>query len=148
MVDILHRIGTRTQSPEPVYRALTEVEGLAGWWTADTEGSGMPGGNLRFRFPPLDGFDMEVVEAVPDKRVVWRVVNGPEEWIGTTVEWDLRQDGDWTIVLFAHRGWREPVEFLQHCSTKWATFLVSLKALVETGRGTPAPHDVPISEWH
>ena len=49
---------------------------------------------------------------------------------------------------FAHQGWREPVEFMHHCSTKWATFLMSLKALVETGVGAPAPHDVRISNWH
>jgi uncharacterized protein YndB with AHSA1/START domain len=148
MVDILHRIGARTSSPEKVYGALTDVDALAGWWTVETTGSGEVGGVLQFRFPPLGGFDMEVLEAVPDKRVLWRVVDGPPEWIGTTVEWDLRQDGEWTIVLFAHRGWSEPVEFMHHCSTKWATFLMSLKSLVETGAGAPAPDDVEISDWH
>ena len=76
-----------------------------------------------------------------DEKVSWRVVDGPEEWVGTTIDWDLRQDGDWTIVNFAHQGWREPVEFMHHCSTKWATFLLSLKSMVETGEGSPAPHD-------
>jgi hypothetical protein len=91
---------------------------------------------------------MEVLELRPRERVAWRVVDGPAEWIGTTVEFDLRQDGDYTIVLFAHRGWREPVEFMHHCSTKWASFLLSLKSLVETGKGAPAPRDVSISDWH
>ena len=148
MVDILHRVGARTATPAKVYEALTDVDALAGWWTADTTGSSEVGGRLEFRFPPVGGFDMEVVESVPDKRVSWRVVDGPEEWVGTTIDWDLRQDGDWTIVLFAHRGWREPVEFMHHCSTKWATFLMSLKAFVETGSGAPAPDDVTISDWH
>ena len=53
-----------------------------------------------------------------------------------------------TIVLFSHVGWKEPVEFMHHCSTKWATFLMSLKKLLETGKGEPAPHDVKISNWH
>lgn len=147
MVDILHRIGVKTSTPENVYDALTTVEGLAGWWTADTKGSGDVGGVLEFRFA-AGGFDMEVVELRPGERVAWRVVDGPEEWIGTTIDWDLRQDGDYTIVLFRHQGWKEPVEFMHHCSTKWATFLMSLKALVETGTGQPAPHDVRISNWH
>jgi hypothetical protein len=89
-----------------------------------------------------------VIEAVPDKRVSWQVVDGPEEWLATTVEWDLHRDGDYTIVLFRHAGWREPVEFMYHCSTKWGSFLMSLKSLVETGAGSPAPRDVPISDWH
>ncbi len=148
MVDILHRIGARTATPEKVYEALTTVEGLAGWWTVDTSGSGEVGSVLRFRVPPVGGFDMEVLEATPAKRVTWRVVEGPAEWIGTTIDWDLRQDGDWTIVLFTHAGWREPGEFMHHCSSKWGSFLISLKSLVETGEGAPAPRDVQISDWH
>jgi uncharacterized protein YndB with AHSA1/START domain len=148
MVDILHRVGVEAATPQQVYDALTTVEGLSGWWTDDVRGSSDVGGVLEFRFPPVGGFDMEVLELRPAERVVWRVADGPEEWIGTTIEWDLRQDGDYTIVLFAHRGWREPVEFMHHCSTKWATFLMSLKSLVETGKGAPAPRDVPISDWH
>ena len=61
------------------------------------------------------------------------------------MRFDLRQDDGFTIVHFAHQGWREPVEFLSHCSTKWATFLMSLKGLVETGRGAPFPNDVRIT---
>jgi hypothetical protein len=33
MVDILHRVGVRTPTPDKVYDAPTTVEGLAGWWT-------------------------------------------------------------------------------------------------------------------
>ena len=51
-------------------------------------------------------------------------------------------------MLFSHEGWAEPVEFLYHCSTKWASYLLSLKALVETGTGSPSPDDVRISDWH
>jgi uncharacterized protein YndB with AHSA1/START domain len=147
MVDILHRIGVEGSTPEKVYEALTTVDGLAGWWTDDTRGGGGVGDVLEFRFLP-GGFDMEVVELKPAERVTWRVVDGPEEWIGTTVDWQLRRDGDYTIVLFAHEGWKEPVEFMHHCSTKWATYLMSLKSLVESGAGAPAPRDVQISNWH
>jgi uncharacterized protein YndB with AHSA1/START domain len=51
MVDILHRVGVKTASPEKVYDALTTVEGLAGWWTDDTKGNPEVGGVLEFRFP-------------------------------------------------------------------------------------------------
>ena len=144
MVDILHRVGVENATPEQVYDALTTVEGLAGWWTDDTTGSTEVGGVIEFRFPP-GGFDMEVVDQRPAERVTWKVVDGPEEWVGTTVDWRLRRDGDYTVVLFSHQGWREPVEFMHHCSTKWATYLMSLKSLVETGVGAPAPRDVHIA---
>ena len=91
---------------------------------------------------------MSVLEAVPDKLVRWEVVDGPEEWVGTRISWDLRTEGDFTIVVFAHQGWREPVEFMHHCSTKWAVFLLSLKSLVETGKGAPYPDDLKIDNWN
>ena len=146
MVDILHRVGVENATPDTVYEALTTIDGLAGWWTDDTKGSTDVGGVIEFRFPP-GGFDMEVVEQRPAERVSWKVVDGPEEWVGTTIDWDLRQDRDYTIVLFKHQGWKEPVEFMHHCSTKWATYLMSLKAQLETGTGAPSPDDVKIDDW-
>jgi uncharacterized protein YndB with AHSA1/START domain len=145
MVDILHRIGV-VSPPEPVHEALTTVDGLASWWTEDTTGEAGIDGALEFRFAQ-GGFDMKVLETRPD-RVLWEVVNGPDEWVGTHIEFELKQEDAYTIVLFRHTGWREPVEFMAHCSTKWATFLMSLKRLVETGIGEPAPRDVQISNWH
>ncbi|MFF8532312.1 SRPBCC domain-containing protein [Streptomyces sp. SAS_267] len=145
MADILHRVGT-TAARETVYQALTTVDGLAAWWTTETAGSGDD--VLQFRFGDVGGFDMKVLELQPDARVRWEVVSGPEEWVGTTVTFDLKQEGEWTIILFAHEGWREQVEFMNHCTTKWALFLMSLKSLVETGTGAPHPHDVRISNWH
>jgi len=147
MVDILHRIGITSSSPDEVYAALTTFEGLSGWWASDTSGDTEADGVIAFRFVP-GGFDMKVLELVPGKHVLWEVVDGPQEWIGTHVSWELRQDGDYTIVLFAHRGWAEEVEFMYHCSTKWATYLLSLKQLLETGVGAPDPHDLQISDWH
>jgi uncharacterized protein YndB with AHSA1/START domain len=147
MVDILHRIGVEASSPEKVYDALTTLDGLSGWWAQDTSGETGTGGVIKFRFGP-GGFDMKVAELDPGRLVRWEVVEGPAEWVGTRVSFELSQAGDFTIVLFEHRGWAEPVEFMYHCSTKWATFLLSLKQLVETGAGAPDPIDLQISDWH
>ncbi|MGW5723026.1 SRPBCC family protein [Amycolatopsis sp. NPDC003865] len=146
-MDILHRIGVHNATPEKVYDALTTIDGLAGWWTEKTEGETAPGGVIAFRFIP-GGFDMKVLELDPGRLVRWEVVDGPPEWIGTTIRWDIEQRDDYTIVLFKHEGWREAVEFMHHCSTKWAIYLMSLKRLLETGEGAPAPRDVMISDWH
>jgi Activator of Hsp90 ATPase homolog 1-like protein len=146
MVDILHKVGIKSSSLDDVYKALSKREGLSGWWTTDTRGDSKVGGVLQFRFG-AGGFDMEVLELRPAKRVLWQVIDGPQEWIGTTVNFDLRQEGDWTIVFFKHEGWKEPVEFMHHCSTKWAVFLLSLKSLLETGKGAPAPNDIKLDSW-
>ncbi len=149
MPDILHRVGIKS-SPDQVYKALTTREGLAAWWTNNTQGESKVGGVLLFRFSAggveIGGFDMKVLELDPAKRVLWQVVDGPAEWIGTKVSFDLKQVGDYAIVLFKHQGWKEPVEFMHHCSTKWAIYLMSLKSLVETGSGAPNPNDIRISD--
>ena len=80
-------------------------------------------------------------------RSEWRCIEGPDEWIGTRIIFDLATDGDETIVLFTHAGWREPVPFMHHCSTRWGYFLISLRAGLSGGTATPYPDDEPISSW-
>lgn len=147
MPDILHRVGIKA-AQENVFKALTTIDGLAGGWTTTTRGDSKAGGQVHFQFGERGFFDMRVLELSPAKRLLWEVVDGPAEWIGTKVSFDLRREGEFTIVLFKHEGWKEPIEFMHHCSTKWAVFLVSLKALAETGRGAPYPTDVKIDDWN
>ncbi|MEO8410425.1 MAG: SRPBCC domain-containing protein [Propionivibrio sp.] len=152
MIDIIHRVGIKAPVSK-VYAALSTIEGVAGWWTKDTTGASRPGGNIVFSFRSPSGevmgaFTVEVMTLDPDKEVHWQVKAGPAEWIGTDLIFKLVQDGDYTIVLFAHKNWREAVEFTAHCSTKWATFMLSLKDFVETGKGRPAPNDIKIDNWN
>jgi uncharacterized protein YndB with AHSA1/START domain len=149
-MDILHKVGIKSSSLDDVYKALAIREGLSGWWATNTQGDGKVGGVLQFIFTLKEGtgnIDMKVLELHPGKSVVWQVVAGPEEWIGTKVSWELRQEVDWIIVLFKHQGWKEAVEFMHHCSTKWAVFLLSLKSLLETGKGKPNPNDFKLDSW-
>jgi len=146
MPDILHKVGIRSASPEDVYKALATVEGLSSWWTTTTQGRSDVGGVLQFRFG-TGGFDMKVVQLEPARHVQWQVIDGPGEWIGTTISFEIDQRDDWTIVLFKHADWKEPVEFMHHCSTKWAVFLLSLKSLLETGNGAPYPNEIKLDSW-
>jgi hypothetical protein len=85
---------------------------------------------------------MKVTRLSPDECVRWDCVGGAEEWIGTAQSFDLSRQGDDTVVLFTHAGWRDPSDFMAHCSARWAYFLLSLKSLMETGKGTPFPEDL------
>lgn len=145
MYDILHRVGIKA-SPSDVYNALATCDGLAGWWTTTTDGDSKVGGILQFRFGPSGGFDMRVLDLVPGRHVLWQVVDGPQDWIDTRISFDLKQEDDYTILLFKHAHWRKPVEFMHHCSTKWGTFLMSLKSLLETGKAAPYPNDVKLDK--
>lgn len=144
MVDILHRIGVRSE-PQTVYDKLATIEGLAEWWTTDTRGENVPDGTIEFRFGDRGQIDMKVLQLDPQRHVLWEVVGGPKEWIGSKVGFELQPDEDFTFVKFKHEGWQRPSEFMHHCSTKWAMFLVSIKSLIEDGEGAPYPRDVHIT---
>ncbi|MBS0521656.1 MAG: SRPBCC domain-containing protein [Proteobacteria bacterium] len=146
MPDILHKIGIQS-SVDEAYKALTTREGLAAWWTRDTLDESEAGGTVRFRFWGNQGFDMKVLELDPGKRVLWQVVDGPEDWLGTKVSFDLAQEEDYAVVRFKHAGWKAPVDFMHHCSTKWGMFLMSLKSVLEGGTGTPWPNDIKLDKW-
>jgi uncharacterized protein YndB with AHSA1/START domain len=151
-MDIVHRVGIKAPAAK-VYAALATINGLSGWWTEDTSGSSKAGGHVAFRFhtaagDEIGGFGMDVLELAPEHKVRWQVKDGPAEWVDTDIEFQLSQQDGYTIVMFGHRHWREAGEFMAHCSTKWATFLLSLRDLVETGHGQPSPNDLKISNWH
>lgn len=152
MANIVHRIGIKS-SPKQVYNALSTIKGLSNWWTDKVEGDEKPGGRITFRFFTQSGTEigmmiMEVKELNPEKSVKWQCVDGPAEWIGTDVIFDLSQQDGQTIIIFGHRNWKEEVEFMAHCSMKWAVFLLSLREYVETGKGKPSPHDLKIDNWN
>jgi uncharacterized protein YndB with AHSA1/START domain len=147
MEAIRHRVGI--QAPiSTVYNALATPQGVTQWWTREVTGESDVGANIAFHFGrPEPSAVMEIVELTPVKRVVWRCVQGPDEWLDTTITFDLRADGDETVVVFTHDGWREAVEFMHHCSTSWAYYLISLKHAVGGGVATPWPENERVSNW-
>ncbi len=152
MADIIHRIGIKSGTAE-VYKALSTIDGLAHWWTEEVAGDSSPGGKITFTFRSETGdikgqMVMKVLEADPGKKLSWSCVDGPDEWIGTEISFNLSEQDGQTIIIFGHRNWREAVEFMAHCSMKWAVFLLSLRDYVEAGTGKPSPHDLKIDNWN
>ena len=136
--DILHRVGINN-TPEKVYNALTTVDGLCHWWTIETSGDSSRGSSLDFGF-----CEMKVLTSKPHKLVKWRCVQGPQDWMGTEVSFHLKYKDNQTFVIFKHANWKKPTEFMHHCSTKWATFLLSLRDWLDRSEGRPAPYDIKI----
>jgi len=141
--DIRHRVAVAAPL-ESVYQAVATKEGLSGWWTRDgVRGESSQGSRLQFFFGgPEPAAVMEVTRLSPDGHVSWSCVGGADECVGTKLTFDLTQTNAETVVLFTHAHWRSPSEFMAHCSARWAYFLLSLKSLLETGKGTPFPDDL------
>ena len=135
---IFHRLLIKTPV-EKVYEALTRQEGLAGWWTPDTKAKPELHSVSRFAFGPEYFKEMKVEELKPYSKVKWLCIKGYEEWIGTTVTFELEPHQKGATLFFHHDGWKEYSEGFASCSYDWALFLRSLKFLCETGKGFPYP---------
>ncbi len=143
MVNINHRIGIKA-SPEKIYEALTTDDGLKKWWTNDISGAGMVGSTIKFRFNG-GGPDFTITKLIPNKTVCWQHSgNIPESWMDTEILFQLEVGENQTFVKFTHSNWNETTDFMAHCNTKWAVFLLSLKDALETGKGAPFPNDIQI----
>ncbi|MEV1143865.1 SRPBCC domain-containing protein [Micromonospora sp. NPDC049799] len=137
---------TVDQNPDEVYAAITDV---ARWWTGEVAGpAGQVGDEFTYAYPDLHYSRQRVTELVPGERVVWRVIDSkltfasdPGEWTGTDITFDIAEQGDQTVVRFAHDGLVPRFECFENCSSAWSFYINgSLRRLITTGEGpTPPP---------
>jgi uncharacterized protein YndB with AHSA1/START domain len=145
MPTILHRFSIAAP-PERVRELLATRDGVAAWWTGRPLGG--TDGNLAVFFGerPAAAATFEVVEQQPD-RIAWRCVDGPSQWIDTTISFRLEPWGPHgTTLHFRHDGWQVEDEFLSGCCSNWGAYLGSLKIGAETGRFHPYPEG-EMSRW-
>jgi hypothetical protein len=142
MSNICLTFGTHTSATK-IHDALTTLSGLASWWTNETTGDPTQGGTLTFTFGENGGFDMRVLKS-DAQHVHWECISGPEDWLGTRIEFDIHAKETHNQVMFRHAGWEDENAFFHHCSTKWVTFLLSLRDYIEQGKGQPYPDDIKI----
>ena len=126
-----------------VYDALTTTDGLARWWATQVGGTTRIGGIVHV---PKDagGYALQISDFQAGKFVHWKCVDGPREWIGTEVSFRLEAEPEQTWVHFSHHGWADGAELVPHVSTKWATYLLSLKSWLERSEGRPFPYDMKV----
>ncbi len=137
MPDILHEV-TVAAAPDTVFRAITEQQGLASWWTPDIAAEPTVGATIRARFGGgRYVVAMEVVALEPACNVEWITRQGNAEWIGTHVTWDLTPVERGTRVRFGQRGFASADGALPVASYNWAIYLASLKDYIERGKGNP-----------
>jgi uncharacterized protein YndB with AHSA1/START domain len=142
MATIYHQVGIKAPV-EKVFNAIATLEGVSGWWTLTT-GTPTIDGQLTFSFGEHDVI-AKVTAYKSNKHIEWKVQGEEGEWLNTRICFDLDEKPDQVMVNFQHADWKEATNFLAHCSTKWAVFLLSLKKYVETGTGMSFPDDIHIN---
>src|SRR5580704_1893356 len=104
MPDILHRISIDAPR-EDIHDLVATTDGIARWWTGrPLDGDSTVGGRFGVYFGDADtpAAVMQMQSDAPGE-VVWRVVEGPDTWIGTLITFTMRPFGDGgTTLLFTH----------------------------------------------
>lgn len=144
MPDILHRF-TIDATPEQVHGLIGTAEGVERWWTAHP--NVRDDANLQVFFGGERPAAVMQIIGDSSEQVIWRVVEGPADWIDTTITFALtrREDGG-TTLLFTHGGWRDANEFMHGCSSNWGAYLTSLKSGAERGEFAAYPAG-EMSRW-
>jgi uncharacterized protein YndB with AHSA1/START domain len=122
---------------ERVYRAITERDGLAAWWTSQVAAEPVVGSVAEFAFGDRYHTSMRVSGLDPCREVRWECMAGDEEWVGTKIVFRLEKRGEQTLLRFSHTDWRDTSDFYASCNTHWGFYMRSLKVFCETGKGEP-----------
>lgn len=137
-----HRF-TVQATPEQVYEAITRVNE---WWTIHTEGSSRAlGDEFTVQFGDVHLTKQRIAEALPGKRIAWRVAESHlpwlkdrEEWKGTELVFEIATTDEGTQLTFTHIGLTPQVECFDQCEKGWDYFIgESLFKLITEGRGLP-----------
>ena len=120
---------------ESVFQAISTIEGLANWWTVQTEGDASVGGNIQFDFGDFEGPKMKVIETTPNEKVIWECVDSSHGWLGNTFVFQLDENEGKTRIRFSHNGWKEQEDFYSLCSFSWGRYMESLRQYCQTGIG-------------
>jgi hypothetical protein len=90
-------------------------------------------------------FKIEVIEAIPEKRIVWNVIDSkqdwvknPTEWTGTEIIWDLSPEKEGARIAMTHKGLIPEMECYETCVGGW-NYLTSesLAELLQENVGKP-----------
>jgi hypothetical protein len=127
-------------------QALDAIKNLRGWWSEEIEGSTHKlGEEFTYRYQDVHSCKMKLIEVVPDKKVVWLVVDNyfnftedKSEWKDTKLIFEVSQRGDKTEIHFTHQGLVPQYECFNVCSNAWDSYINrSLRSLITTGKGHP-----------
>lgn len=136
------RTFTVDQNPGEVFAAINDVRG---WWSESIEGeTDRPGAEFHYHFKDIHRCHLKIIEFIPDKKVVWHVVDNyfnftqdKTEWTDTQISFEISKMGDKTEVHFTHIGLVPLYECYEVCSDGWSTYINSLRSLITTGKGQP-----------
>jgi hypothetical protein len=140
------------QSPKEVFYAVTNPRG---WWSEEIEGGTEKlNDEFDYHFEDIHLCKVKLIEVVPDKKVVWLILDNyfkftkdKSEWIGTKIIFDISQKDGKTELRMTHQGLVPEYECFEICHDAWTNYIQnSLRNLIVSGKGQPNGKEKPRTE--
>jgi hypothetical protein len=140
------------QTAKQVFDAINHVRG---WWSEEIEGSTDKLNEVfDYHFQDIHKCKMKLIEVVPDKKVVWLVLDNyfnfiedQSEWKGTKIIFEISGEDNKTKLQFTHQGLVPAYECFDICKNAWTQYIQeSLYNLITTGKGQPNNKETPRTE--
>jgi hypothetical protein len=135
------------QNPKQVFNAINNVRG---WWSEEIEGGTAKLNDVfEYRYKDVHRARMKLIEVVPDKKVVWYVLDNyfsftknKSEWKDTKIIFEISEKDGKTQLHFTHQGLVPQYECYEVCEDAWSNYIKnSLRNLITTGKGQPNPKE-------
>jgi uncharacterized protein YndB with AHSA1/START domain len=140
------------QTPADVFKAVTNPRA---WWSQEIEGNTEKlHAEFNYHFKDAHRTQLKLIEVVPDKKVVWQVLDNyfnftkdEHEWKGNTISFDITTKGDKTQLQFTQVGLIPENECYNICEKAWGNYIgSSLYNLITIGKGEPNPKEGGFNE--
>ena len=140
------------QTPTEAFNAINNVRG---WWSEEIEGSTEKlNDEFKYHYEDVHRSHMKLIEVIPDKKVVWFVVDNyfkftqdKSEWTGTKIIFEISRKDNKTQIRVTHAGLVPEYECFDICSNAWTHYVQeSLRDLITTGKGQPNGTGKPSTE--
>lgn len=131
------------KSPEEVFKAINNVRE---WWSENIDGNtDRLDAEFLYHYKDVHICKMKIIEFVPNKKVVWLVLENQfnftkdqNEWKGNKVVFEISSNGNQTQLRFTQVGLTQEYECYNVCHDAWTSYIQgSLKDLITTGKGKP-----------
>ena len=140
------------QTPAEVFKAVTNPRA---WWSEEIAGNTS---NLNdefyYHYKDAHRSNMKLTEVIPDKKVVWQVLDNyfnftqdEHEWKGDSIVFEITRQGNKTQLQFTQVGLIPANECYTVCEKAWGNYIQnSLYKLITTGKGEPNPKEGGFNE--
>ena len=131
------------QTPQEVFDAIDNVRG---WWSEEIKGdTGELNAEFIYHYRDVHISKMKIIEFIPDKRVVWLVLDNhfnftedKSEWTGNKIIFEIAEKDNKTQLQFTQEGLVPAYECYDVCHDAWSNYIKnSLRSLITTGNGQP-----------